>query len=107
MIIEKVTFRLPQEMTRAGLIKKYRQTVPKWRENQNLLQKSYIYDPSEPLGGGIYIWKNKVAAEQWHDSKWRAQFAKRWDTEPKIEFYETLIVVDNIAQEIIEDPTTN
>lgn len=103
MIVEQVTFKLPESMTREQLLAKYERTVPQWRQNPDLILKSYLYDASESIGGGLYIWKNRAAAEAAHDPEWRLQFSERWGTEPEITIVETLIVVDNLAQATLED----
>lgn len=103
MIVEQVTFSLPEGMTREQLLAKYERTVPKWRQNPDLILKSYLYDAAKSLGGGFYIWKSRAAAQEAHDSEWRAHFTERWGTEPNITIVETLIVVDNLAQATLED----
>ena len=58
MITEVVTFKLPTGMTREQLISNYRQTAPKWRENPDLIRKNYLYDGTNAVGGGVYLWKD-------------------------------------------------
>src|ERR687895_2152308 len=66
MITEVVTFKLPTGMTREQLISNYRQTAPKWRENPDLVRKNYLYDGTNGLGGGVYLWKDIAAGKKWH-----------------------------------------
>jgi hypothetical protein len=103
MITEVVTFKLPTGMTREQLISNYRQTAPKWRENPDLIRKNYLYDGTNGLGGGVYLWKDIAAAKKWHDDRWRQGVIERYGSEPNIAYFETAIVVDNLAQRTIED----
>ena len=64
MITEVVTFKLPTGMTRDQLISNYRQTAPKWRENSDLIRKNYLYDGTNGLGGGVYLWKDIAASKK-------------------------------------------
>jgi hypothetical protein len=105
MITEVVTFKLPTGMTRDQLISNYRQTAPKWRENPDLIRKNYLYDGTNGLGGGVYLWKDLAAAKKWHDDRWRQGVIGRYSSEPIITYFETAIVVDNLAQSTIEDTT--
>ena len=54
MMIEVITFQLPEEMTRDDVIKNYEDTTDKWRNINGLIRKSPIYDGKARLGGGIY-----------------------------------------------------
>jgi hypothetical protein len=103
MITEVVTFKLPMGMTREQLIGNYRQTAPKWRENPDLIRKNYLYDGANGLGGGVYLWKDIAAAKKWHDDRWRQGVVERYGSAPIISYFETAIVVDNLAQRTIED----
>ena len=44
MMIEIITFNLPEGMSRDDLIKNYHETVEKWRGVNDLIRKSYIFD---------------------------------------------------------------
>jgi hypothetical protein len=103
MITEVVTFKLPTGMTRDQLISNYRQTAPKWRENSDLIRKNYLYDGTNGLGGGVYLWKDIAAAKKWYDDRWRQGVLEHYGSEPIISYFETAIVVDNLAQRTIED----
>jgi hypothetical protein len=103
MITEVVTFKLSTGMTRDQLISNYRQTAPKWRENPDLIRKNYLYD-ANGVGGGVCLWKDISAAKKWHDDRWRG-VVERYSSEPIITYFETAIVVDNLAQCTIEDTT--
>lgn len=103
MISEVVTLKLPTGMTREQLITNYRQPAPKWRENPDLIRKNCLYDGANGLGGGVYLWKDISAAKKWHDDRWSRGVVERYGSEPTITYFETAILVDNLAQRTIED----
>jgi hypothetical protein len=103
MITEVVTFTLPRSMTRDELVANYRQTAPKWRQNPDLIRKNYLFDDAGRLGGGVYLWKTMAAARRWHDEAWRKKVADLYGSEPTIRYFETPLVVDNLAQATVED----
>jgi hypothetical protein len=103
MITEFVTFALPKGMTREQLVENYKQSAPKWRQNPDLIRKNYLLDQASGLGGGVYLWKTMAAAKRWHDESWRKKVVELYGSEPTIRYFETPIVVDNAAQQTVED----
>jgi hypothetical protein len=103
MITEFVTFALPRDMTREQLVENYKQTALKWRQNSDLIRKNYLFDQASGLGGGVYLWKTMAAAKRWHDESWRNKVVELYGSEPTIRYFETPIVVDNVAQQTVED----
>ena len=71
MMIEVITFGLPENMSKEELLNNYKETSPKWRGVKELIRKSYLYDEDARLSGGIYHWKKEQAAEHWHGEEWR------------------------------------
>jgi hypothetical protein len=98
-----VTFALPKGMTREQLFENYRQTAPKWRDNPDLIRKNYLYDATDRLGGGVYLWKTIASAQRWHDEAWRKKVLALYGSEPTVRYFETPIVVDNLAQQTYEE----
>ena len=81
---------------------KYRQTAPAWSKNEDLIHKFYFFDEAKSLGGGVYIWKTKEAALRWHGEEYRSRIKALYGSEPRMTYHDTLVVVDNIAQQISE-----
>ena len=63
MISEIVLFRLPEGMSRADAMAKYRARVPMWQANPDLIHKAFLFDEA-CRGGGVYLWKNIQAAKK-------------------------------------------
>lgn len=103
MITEVVTFKLPPGMTREQLVANFRQTAPKWHANPDLVRKNYLYDATNQLGGGVYLWRSMEDAQRWHDETFRKKVVEVYGSEPTIHYYETPIVVDNEAGKITDE----
>jgi hypothetical protein len=103
MITELVLFDLPAGMTREQHVSNYRKTAPNWRANPELIRKNYLYDAAGRQGGGIYLWRDVAAAKRWHDHAWKAKAAEIYGSMPVIRYFETPIVVDNAAKDIVEE----
>jgi hypothetical protein len=102
MITEIVQFDLPAGMTRADVLAKYRQTAPGWAGNADLLRKYYFFDAARSLGGGVYVWKNREAALRAHGEGYRARIRALYGSEPRMNFFDTLVLVDNLHGEVSE-----
>ena len=63
MISEIVLFRLPDGMSRADAMTKYRARVPMWQANPDLIHKAFLFDETSRRGGGVYLWKTIEAAK--------------------------------------------
>ena len=103
MITEIVNFKLPAGMTREEIISKYEQSVPKWRNNPDLIRKNYLIDLDSGIAGGVYLWKEKMHAEIWHGAEFRKMVKDNYGEEPTFQFFETPIVVDNLTGDITKE----
>ena len=103
MITVIVYFKLPDGMTREEIISKFEQTTQKWRDNQDLIRKNYLIDFDRGIAGGVYLWKEKMHAEIWLGAEFRKMVKDNYGGEPTFQFFETPIVVDNIAGDITKE----
>lgn len=103
MITEIVTFKLPEGSTREEVFSNYEKTAPTWGENPDLIRKNYIFDAEKSVAGGVYLWKERAHAEKWHGQEFRQKVKEIYGAEPESQFFETPIVVDNVAGEIVKD----
>ncbi len=103
MITEIVTFKLPDGTTREKVISNMEKTALTWRENPDLIRKNYLFDAERGIAGGVYLWKEKAHAEKWHGAEFRKKVKELYGAEPESQFFETPIIVDNVAGEIAKD----
>ncbi len=103
MITEIVTFKVRTGATREEVFSKYETTAPKWRANPDLVRKNYLFDAEAGIAGGVYLWRERAHAEKWHGAEFRKMIQQMWGSDPQSQFFETPIVVDNLAGEILRD----
>jgi hypothetical protein len=101
MITEIVTFKLPEGMTRDDVVANFEKTAPNWRANPDLIRKNYLVDVGKGAAGGVYLWKERAHAEKWHGEAFRAKVKEIYGSEPEFRYFETPIVVDNVAGAIV------
>lgn len=104
MITEYVLFGLPAGITRDEVVQGMRDVAPKWRKEQDLIRKTFVYDPAAGQAGAFYLWKNRQAAERAHDQAWRQGVRAKYGSEPVIRYFDTPMVVDNALNQVIEAP---
>lgn len=102
MITEFVQFRLPDGITREKVVEGMRGVAPKWRANPDLIRKTFVFDEETNEAGAFYLWKNRAAAEAAHDEAWRQSVIARYGHPPRIRYFDTPMVVDNLVGQVIE-----
>lgn len=102
LITEIVQFDLPKGISREDVLAIYRQTAPVWSKNKDLVQKYYFFDEKESKGGGVYIWKTMDAARKWHGDEYKARIKELYGSEARMTYFDTLLVVDNVAEQLSE-----
>lgn len=93
MITELVFFDLPTSMTRDDLLAQYRTTADAWVKNPDLIEKYYFFDDERRLGGGVYVWKDRAAAERWHGADYRERVRAAYGSLPRIQILDALLKV--------------
>ena len=69
-------------------------------KEEGLLMKYYL--SGEAGSGGICLWKSKKDAEAWFTPEWY-EFMKENFAEPTVTFYDSLVQVDNINDQVLVD----
>jgi hypothetical protein len=103
MISEIVLFRLPDGMSRADAMAKYRARVAMWQANPDLIHKAFLFDETSRRGGGVYLWKNIGAAKKAHGPAFEEGIQSIFGSKPECQYFEAPIVIDNTAKQIIGD----
>ena len=103
MISEIVLFRLPDGMSRADAMTKYRARVPMWQANPDLIHKAFLFDETPRRGGGVYLWKNMDAAKKAHGPAFVEAIQLIFGSRPEFQYFEAPIVIDNAAKEVVDN----
>lgn len=102
MITAIVRFKLPSTFDRNEITQLFKGSVPKYQNLPGLIRKYYLFD-EQGIGGGVYLWENRAAAERVYTEEWRKMIADRYGAEPDILFFDTPVIVDNASKEVTAD----
>jgi hypothetical protein len=103
MITAITTFVLPKPITREEARSIFLSTAPKYRGVQGLFRKTYVLSEDGATVGGVYLWNSKPEAEAMYTDAWRAFVREKYDTDPRVTYFESPVVVDNVTQEVLTD----
>ena len=97
MIAEIVYFDLPPGTDRAAALALYRQSAVKWIANPDLIEKFYFFEAVNCVGGGVYFWPSREAANRWHGEEYRGMVRSLYGSESRVQILDALMHVDPIA----------
>jgi hypothetical protein len=100
MVTAIVRFPLAKGTTREAAKTLFETSAPTFRTTPGLIRKYYLFGDG-PTGGGIYLWESREAAERLYTPEWRKSLAQRIGAEPEIQFFDSPVIVDNKAGEIL------
>jgi hypothetical protein len=100
MIMEFVRFDRPEGFSRADLMEDARSTVDHWRANPDLIRKHFVTDGDTVMG--VYVWPDRAAAERAHNAAWVERFTARTGKQPRIEYFDLFMVIDNVTGDVTE-----
>jgi hypothetical protein len=103
MITALVQFKLPKPMTRDEAQEVFSTTAPRYRELQGLIRKYYVLSEDGGTAGGVYLWQSRKDAEKLYDNEWKKFIFDKYGSEPRITYFESPVVVDNLTGEIAMD----
>lgn len=100
MITTITTFNLPKPITLDEAREIFQSTAPKYQGILGLLRKQYVLTEDGKTAGGVYLWKTRADAEAMYTEAWREFVRGKYQTEPSVTYFETPVVVDNVAGKI-------
>ncbi len=93
--------KLPDGTTLEAVKLIFQSTAPRYRGMPGLVRKYYLFDPATAMAGGCYLFEGRAEAETVFNDEWRALIKDKYGAEPEIGYFETPVVVDNVAEEIL------
>jgi hypothetical protein len=97
MITTLVQFQLPSPITLAEATRRFESSAPKYQNVPGLIRKYYIRSEDGRVAGGIYLWQTRAAAERVYSGEWRERVEKLYGATPTLTWFDTPVVVDNLA----------
>lgn len=100
MITAIVTARMPVGLSRADYAEHAARIAERFQSVPGLIRKQFLFSAEQGMGGGVYLWTDRAAAEVCYRGVWRENFRNAFGVEPEIVYFETPVVVDNTTSEI-------
>jgi heme-degrading monooxygenase HmoA len=97
MITTLVQFALSAPISLAEATRRFESSAPKYRNLPGLIRKYYVRSEDGRTAGGIYLWESRAAAEAVYNGEWRERVEKLYGVTPTIAWFDTPVVVDNLA----------
>jgi Putative mono-oxygenase ydhR len=97
MITAIVQFQLPAPVSLDEATRMFESTAPKYQNLPGLIRKYYLRSEDGRTAGGVYLWQSKAAAEKVYSGEWRERVAKLYGNAPQVTYFDTPVVVDNLA----------
>ncbi len=94
MIVAIVRFPLSPSMTAADVKSSFEASAPSYQNLPGLMRKHYLRAEDGSVGGGVYLWESRAAAEAVYDDAWRQRLTERFGTAPTVEYFESPVTVD-------------
>jgi len=91
-VLTVVTYALPKGTDRNTAVQMFRDSIPRYMATEGLLRKNVIYN--EGLGGGVYLWESREAAEKAYSPEWTAYMTEKYNHTPQLTYYEVPITMD-------------
>jgi heme-degrading monooxygenase HmoA len=99
MITAIVEYSLPPSLGRQECLEHFTKIAPGFREVPGFLRKHFLYSDTG-VGGGVYLWETREDAERFYSGSWLAGIRSRYGVDPKITYFETLVICDVAEPEI-------
>lgn len=103
MITALVQFKLPQPVTREKARELFSATAPRYREVPGLIRKYYLLSQDGGSAGGVYLFESREDAERLYSAEWKKTVQERYGAPPVVTYFESPVVVDNLAGSIQTD----
>ncbi len=103
MITVLTSFTLPKPITREEARNIFLSTAPTYRGVPGLFQKTYVLSQDGRKVGGVYFWNSRSEADAMYTEAWRSFVRQKYATEPEVTYFESPVVVDNVAQKVLTD----
>jgi len=103
MITALVQFKLPEPMSPESARNAFSATAPNYTTVLGLIRKYYLVTDDRRTAGGVYLWISRGHAERFYTVEWKKFILDKYGSKPTITYFDTPVVVDNDAGEIIKE----
>lgn len=91
-----VMIKTPPSISRAQIDTAMKDAIPLYQKIPGLVRKYFIVNADS--FGGMYLWKDKAAADAWYNEGWRARVKAQFGTDPTLIYFDSPVQIDNSAK---------
>ncbi len=91
-----VVVKTPPGVTRAMIEAGFAKAVPTYKKVPGLLRKYFTVNATG--FGGMYLWKNRAAADAWYSPDWHARAKVTYGVDPELTYFDSPLQIDNVGQ---------
>lgn len=102
MITAIVQFKVADDAKRDVVFENMKKAALRFENMPGLIRKNFLFDGDRKVGGGVYTWETREAAEAVYaeGGPWREALRSMYGVDPDITWFETPVIVDNAMGEI-------
>ena len=101
MICEIVRFEVKPGTTREEVLADARTVAERWQSEKELVRKHFLFDGDQDVRG-VYFWHSREDADAAHNEVWRQRCKDVHGSTPTIEYFDTVMIVDNTDGSVTE-----
>ena len=94
-VVAVVRVAKPWYAPRFVVVGRMRDTIEQYAHVPGLEFKAYSFERSSGDYGGVYVWKDRAAAQTWFDAAWHARVQKERGVPGRVTLYDAPVSVDN------------
>lgn len=94
-VVAVVKVAKPWYAPQALIARKMRDTVPQYERAPGLVFKAYSFAQADGAFGGLYLWRDRAAADAWFDAAWFERVRRERGVEGEVRFFAAPVVLDN------------
>lgn len=103
MITVLVQFDLPSVLDVEQSKERFLASANTYQSVQGLIRKYYLLAEDGKTAGGVYLWESRALAEVFYNEEWKNLIIGRYGAAPVLTYFDSPVVVDNLAQKIVTD----
>ena len=103
MVVVFTSFTLPKAITREEARSIFLSNAPKYLGVPGLVRKHFVLSEDGGTAGGVYLWNSRAEAEALYTASWRSFVREKYGTDATVTYFDSPVVVDNVAQQIFSD----
>jgi hypothetical protein len=96
-----VRFAVPAGVNPSDMRGAFAEIAPAFRNVPHLLRKLFLLSPDGRTAGGVYLWDDEAAARTFMQQRVAPMIRDNFRVDPTIEFFESPVIVENVAPETV------